>query len=91
MILQEESYSSIDTNQTNDPSVTSPTQTEEQNSLTQSINALKSFNPRTHYQVNTYVDALDTYSTWRIAKILQIKDEIALVNYDGWSSKWDEV
>jgi len=91
MILQEESYSSIDTNQTNDPSVTSPTQTEEQNSLTQSINALKSFNPRAQYQVNTYVDALDTYSTWRIAKILQIKDEIALVNYDGWSSKWDEV
>ncbi len=52
---------------------------------------LNSYDPREYYVKDCYVDVLDAYSTWRIGKILEIKDNIATVNMDGWSHKWNEV
>lgn len=89
MMNEENSISNTST--ANDTSSTSPNQTEEANSLTQSINALKSYNPKAFYQVDSYVDVLDSFSTWRVAKILSIKDDVASVNFDGWTSRWNEV
>lgn len=64
---------------------------EQSTDLEESLKALKNYNPQEFYLENTYVDALDSYSSWRVAKILEIKDNIAKVNFDGWSHKWDEV
>ena len=90
--MQEGNTSSTNSNTNTEPSSLNTTQTEESNSLTQSLNALKTFNPRSTYQVDTYVDAVDSYSTWRVAKILAVtKDDAARLNFDGWASKWDEV
>ena len=59
--------------------------------LQSSLNALRTINFRNLYTVSSYVDALDSYSTWRVSKILDINSEYATVNFDGWSHKWDEV
>ena len=90
-MIQEEGSNPASTDQTNDSSQATLNTTEELSTLAQSINALKNFNPKTNYQLDTYVDACDSYSTWRVAKILNIKDDVAKVNFDGWSGKWDEV
>ncbi len=90
-MIQEEGSTPASTDQTNDSTLATPNTTEELTTLAQSINALKSLNPKTNYQLDTYVDACDSYSTWRVAKIVTLKDDVAKVNFDGWSSKWDEV
>ena len=89
-MIQEDNSASTSINP-NDSTLSNSTTTEESNTLSQSINALKTFNPKVNYVVDSYVDAVDSYSTWRVAKIIQVKDDTAKVNYDGWSSRWDEV
>ena len=61
------------------------------NSLNESIQLLKNYNPMHSYIPNHYVDVIDSYSSWRISKIIDIKDDAVLVNFDGWSTKWNEV
>lgn len=91
-MIQEENSTPGTNNSNDETNGPTTTQSEETNSLTQSLNALKTYNPKIYYQVDSYVDALDSYSTWRNAKILQVmKDDTAKLNFDGWSNKWDEV
>lgn len=59
--------------------------------LEESLKSLKSYIPHEYYVENSYVDAMDSYSTWRVGKIMEVKDKIVKVNFDGWSHKWDEV
>ena len=89
-MIQEDNSASTSINP-NESTLSNSTATEDSNTLSQSINALKTFNPKVNYVVDSYVDAVDSYSTWRVAKILLVKDDTAKVNYDGWSSRWDEV
>ena len=37
------------------------------------------------------MDVLDQTSCWRMARISEITGDQALVTFDGWSHKWDEV
>ena len=61
-------------------------------SLNESIQSLKNYNPMHSYIPNHYVDVLDSYSTWRISKIIEIKDDmVSTINFDGWSTKWNEL
>ena len=95
-MIQEEansSGSSATTSNTKAEATATPngTPSEESNSLLQSINAIKTYNPKIAYVTDNYVDAYDSNFTWRVAKILQVKGEIATVNFDGWSNKWNEV
>lgn len=59
--------------------------------LEESLKNLKTYVASEYYHENSYVDAFDSFSTWRVGKILKIKDRVATVNFDGWSHKWDEV
>jgi hypothetical protein len=84
--------SSLNTNENStDIQSTTSSKSDPSSSLNESLNILKNFNPKSLYIVNSYVDALDSYSTWRVAKILEINGEYAKLNFDGWSHKWDEV
>lgn len=83
--------SSLNTNENStDIQSTTSSKSDPSSSLNESLNILKNFNPKSLYIVNSYVDALDSYSTWRVAKILEINGEYAKLNFDGWSHKWDE-
>ncbi len=64
---------------------------EQNNPLAASIQAYKSFVLKNYYQIDSYVDVFDSYSTWRVAKILEVTGDHIRVNFDGWAHKWDEV
>lgn len=40
-------------------------------------------------KVGTFVDAADTTFNFLIARILEVDGNQALVNFDGWSDKWN--
>jgi hypothetical protein len=85
-------HNTINTSETSIETQTmTSTKSDQSNSLSDSANALKNLNFRTLYVLNSYVDALDSYSTWRIGKILELNGDYAKLNFDGWSHKWDEV
>jgi hypothetical protein len=41
--------------------------------------------------VGSYLDVKDTTSTWCLATIISLTDNIIHVHYDGWSERFDEV
>lgn len=56
------------------------------------VQKLKSYNHMQYLTEGALIDAMDNNNSWRVAKIAQIKNnEFALLSYDGWSSRWDEV
>jgi len=60
-------------------------------SLSDAVQKLKLYNPLQYFTEGALIDAMDNNSSWRVARINQIKNEIAALTFDGWSSKWDEV
>jgi len=40
--------------------------------------------------VNSLLDCLDCDQNWYVGQIVQIKDEIALIRFNGWTDKWNE-
>ena len=51
----------------------------------------KSFNQAQYFTEGALIDAMDNNGSWRVARISQIKNDVATLSFDGWSSKWDEV
>jgi len=43
------------------------------------------------FSLNSYVDAKDSKGIWRLAKILDKKDDLIFLSFDGWSSKRNKV
>lgn len=43
------------------------------------------------YTEGSYCDAQDTTNEFIMAKIIEVKNNEILVNYDGWSTKWNTV
>ena len=66
------------------PEVSKPT-------LTDCVQKLKSYDPTQYFTEGALVDVMDNNKSWRVARITQIKNDIATLSFDGWSSKWDEV
>lgn len=81
----QQSDSSVDTQSSNNQ------KPEQNNPLAASIQAYKSYVAKNHFLIDSYVDVYDSYSTWRVAKILEVTGEHIKVNFDGWAHKWDEV
>jgi len=42
------------------------------------------------FTVNQKVDCKDTASKWLISTVVEVKEGMVFVHYDGWSNKWDE-
>jgi len=42
-----------------------------------------------YFTKGSFIDAQDTTSAWCLAKIAEVKGNELLVNYDGWSNKWN--
>lgn len=64
---------------------------EPQDHFSESLAKLKLFDHKKLYEKGRFVDVYDSNSTWRVAKIDLINDEIVKLFFDGWSHKWDEV
>lgn len=90
-MIQGENNPSTTNDSSTDAQMITTSKSDQPNQFNETLNTLKNFNPRSLYTLNSYVDALDSYSTWRIGKILEINGEYAKLNFDGWSHKWDEV
>lgn len=59
--------------------------------LSEALQKLKTFNQAQYFTEGALIDAMDNNGSWRVARISQIKNDIAALSFDGWSSKWDEV
>jgi hypothetical protein len=42
------------------------------------------------YEVGQWVDVKDTIDQWLEAQVIQIRNNLALVHYNGWGTRWDE-
>lgn len=61
------------------------------NDLAASLAAYKLYNPRDYYVLGSYIDCFDSFSSWRVGKILEVDGDNVKVNFDGWPHKWNEV
>lgn len=59
--------------------------------LTDYLSKLKAYNHLQYFTEGALIDAMDNNNSWRVARISQIKNDVASLSFDGWSSKWDEV
>ena len=67
------------------------TKTDSYVDISSSIEAAKSLKVKSLYKFHTYVDALDQYNVWRVGKIMDIEGDDAIITFDGWAPKWNEV
>ena len=58
--------------------------------INEKITKLKNFNID-FFLIGNYVDTIDEANKWCVAQILMREGDFIKVNYDGWSSKFDEV
>ena len=42
------------------------------------------------YEVGQWVDVKDTIDQWLEAQVIQVRNNLALVHYNGWGTRWDE-
>lgn len=76
--------------QNQSPTKVSP-EIQTKNQLLDLSNKLKNYNPSQYFTIGSFIDALDNNKSWRVAKIIEINDEIATLSFDGWSNKWNEM
>ena len=89
--MEQAENSTIPTQDTMDSQPDENGNKEAKQTLAESLEILKSYDPKSHYAVDSYIDAQDSFSSWRVGKILEINNDFLKINFDGWSHKWDEV
>ena len=62
-------------------------------SLENKLALLKKYVPQDYYKLGHFIDACDSTEAFCFARIIQINHDQGnlLVNFDGWSNKWDLV
>mmetsp|Transcript_5954 Transcript_5954/g.5249 ORF Transcript_5954/g.5249 Transcript_5954/m.5249 type:complete len:214 (+) Transcript_5954:25-666(+) len=88
--MEQAENSTIPTQDTMDSQPDENGNKEAKQTLAESLEILKSYDPKSHYAVDSYIDAQDSFSSWRVGKILEINNDFLKINFDGWSHKWDE-
>jgi hypothetical protein len=61
------------------------------NDLSTSLAAYKLYTPRDYYLLGSYIDCFDSFSSWRVGKIIEVDGDNVKVNFDGWPHRWNEV
>jgi hypothetical protein len=59
--------------------------------LDERIKRAKEFKPFEGIEAGWLIDAKDTVDNWCVATVLKTDSYEAKVNFDGWSSRYDEV
>lgn len=59
--------------------------------LAERAKLLEGFNFFEGLSAGWLIDALDTVNTWCVARVIDCSNGSVHVNFDGWSSKYDEV
>lgn len=67
------------------------TRSDNGNELATSLAAYKLYVPKDYYTLGSYIDCFDSFSSWRVGKIIEIDGDNVKVNFDGWPHRWDEV
>ncbi|CAD8115825.1 unnamed protein product [Paramecium sonneborni] len=52
------------------------------------IQHIKNTSPQ--FILGQYADAYDNYSSWRMCRVINLTSDTVTVQYDGWTSKYDE-
>jgi hypothetical protein len=45
---------------------------------------------KSKYEVGQWVDVKDTIDQWLEAQIIQVRNNMVYVHYNGWGTRWDE-
>ena len=59
--------------------------------LTERVKLSETCNPYKGISPGWMIDARDTVNNWCVAEVIKVEGNEVLVNFDGWSSKYDEV